>query len=105
MSMAQALASPALSIDKSSDLSVNGKAGAGTSTWTASVGGIDPSKTYDGTVLFEYQPSGGATVIILWVFPSVNQSAPTFTASGTDYIVTATLRGHRVLIKAEVDLP
>ena len=99
------LAAPAAGLTKSNSLTIDKDPG--TNTWTATcdiaVRGIDNRQIYSGRMLFQFRPAGQDAT---FVFDAVFQMDPdnrTWTESSPGiYNVTANLRGHDVVVHAEV---
>ena len=95
----------AADLDKSNSLTVDKDST--TSSWTAtcdiSVSGVDQKQIYSGRMLFQFQPSNRATIIVFDVLFQVDTQNRTWTASTPGiYKVRAKLRGHDVIVQAEV---
>jgi hypothetical protein len=80
-----------------------------TSSWTAtcdiSVSGTDNRQTYSGRMLFQFLAAGqGSATVVFDALFQVDPENRTWTQSspGT-YTVTATLKGHDVIVNAEVN--
>jgi hypothetical protein len=92
-------------LDKSSSLTINKDS---TEGWTAicaiSVGGVDKGQTYSGRMIFFVLASGGApSTTIFDVLFQVDPANRVSTQSSPGiYEVTATLRGSKVAVHAEV---
>jgi hypothetical protein len=92
-------------LDKSSSLTINKDSTEGwTETCDISVGGIDNGQAYSGRVLFFFLPNGGApSTTIFDILFQVDPANRTWTQSSPGiYEVSATLRGRKVTVHAEV---
>ena len=80
---------------------------AGTNNWIAAcdiaVGGVDNRQTYSGRMLFEFAPSGQGSTFVFDALFQVDPQNRAWTESNPGiYKVTAKLKGHDVVVHAEV---